>query len=251
MSAYAIEFSHIDKTDFMKVGGKGFNLGRLSKIPGVRVPEGFCVTTAAFQDSLANQPKIESLLESLGKLKTADREQISEISGRIREEIEKIQMSKDMESAIADELSHYDERTAFAVRSSATAEDLPNASFAGQQDTYLNIKGRQEILRHIVKCWASLFTERAVTYRIQNGFDHRKVSLSVVVQKMIDSEASGILFTADPLTSDRWTLSVDAGFGLGEAMVSGLTNPDIYKENREAKSGNPSGGKWRNTEKAG
>ena len=115
------------------------------------------------------------------------------------------------------------------MRSSATAEDLPTASFAGQQDTYLNIIGKEAILKHISKCWASLFTERAVIYRLQNGFDHRKVYLSVVIQKMIFPEAAGIMFTADPVTSNRKVLSIDASFGLGEAMVSGLVNADIYK----------------------
>jgi len=105
----------------------------------------------------------------------------------------------------------------------------PYASFAGQQDTYLNIKGRDKIIEYIIKCWASLFTDRAVTYRIENGFDHRKALLSVVVQKMVMSESSGIMFTADPMTSDRKTLSIDVGFGLGEALVSGLVNLDIYK----------------------
>ena len=115
------------------------------------------------------------------------------------------------------------------MRSSATAEDLPAASFAGQQDTYLNIIGKKAILEHISKCWASLFTERAITYRLQNGFDHRKVQLAVVVQKMVFPRAAGILFTADPVTSNRKVVSIDASFGLGEALVSGLVNADNYK----------------------
>ncbi len=127
------------------------------------------------------------------------------------------------------ESSRLDEKNAYAVRSSATAEDLPTASFAGQQDTYLNIIGKEAILKHISKCWASLFTERAVIYRLQNGFDHRKVYLSVVVQKMVFPQAAGIVFTADPVTSHRKLLSIDASFGLGEALVSGLVNADIYK----------------------
>ena len=126
-------------------------------------------------------------------------------------------------------LSRLGEKNAYAVRSSATAEDLPTASFAGQQDTYLNIIGKEAILKHISKCWASLFTERAVIYRLQNGFDHRKVHLAVVVQKMVFPQAAGILFTADPVTSNRKVLSIDASFGLGEALVSGLVNADIYK----------------------
>ena len=115
------------------------------------------------------------------------------------------------------------------MRSSATAEDLPTASFAGQQDTYLNIVGPAAILQHVSRCWASLFTERAVTYRLRNGFDHRKVHMAVVVQQMVFPQAAGILFTADPVTSNRKVASVEASFGLGEALVSGLVNADVYK----------------------
>ena len=117
----------------------------------------------------------------------------------------------------------------YAVRSSATAEDLPTASFAGQQDTYLNVVGSAAILEHISRCWASLFTERAVTYRLRNGFDHRLVHMAVVVQQMVFPQAAGVLFTADPVTSNRKVASVEASFGLGEALVSGLVNADIYK----------------------
>jgi rifampicin phosphotransferase len=130
---------------------------------------------------------------------------------------------------LARHLSRLGEENAYAVRSSATAEDLPTASFAGQHDTYLNIIGKEAILKHVSKCWASLYTERAVTYRIQNGFDHRKTHLAVVVQKMIFPQAAGILLTADPVTSNRKVSSIGAGFGLGEALVSGLVNPDVYK----------------------
>ena len=118
---------------------------------------------------------------------------------------------------------------AYAVRSSATAEDLPDASFAGQQDTYLNIIGEIALLDAIRRCWVSLFTDRAILYRTQNNFPHREVQLSVVVQKMIMSEVSGTLFTADPLTGHRHTLIIDASFGLGEALVSGLVSPDAYR----------------------
>src|SRR6202044_3824809 len=110
-----------------------------------------------------------------------------------------------------------------------TAEDLPTASFAGQQDTYLNVVGPAAILQHVSRCWASLFTERAVTYRLRNGIDHRMVHMAVVVQQMVFPDASGILFTADPVTSNRRVASVEASFGLGEALVSGLVNADVYK----------------------
>ena len=120
------------------------------------------------------------------------------------------------------------EHAAYAVRSSATAEDLPTASFAGQQDTYLNIVGPAAVLEHVSRCWASLFTERAVTYRLRSGFDHRQVPMAVVVQQMVFPDAAGILFTADPVTSNRKLASVEASFGLGEALVSGLVDPDVY-----------------------
>lgn len=229
MKSYILTFNEIDKTDFMEVGGKGVNLGELSRIDGISVPDGFCVTTEAYRKSIENNTKLQGLFEKLALLKPNDREKILQISKSIRSVIENFKMESGIENEIIKVLSLYGCNEAYAIRSSATAEDLPHASFAGQQDSYLNIKGKDEIIRHIIKCWASLFTDRAVTYRIQNGFDHRKVLLSVVVQKMVMSEASGIMFTADPMTSDRKTLTIDAGFGFGEALVSGLVNPDIYK----------------------
>jgi len=229
MVSNILYFQEIDNTKLLAVGGKGLNLGKLSKIDGIRVPRGFCVTTEAYRTSIEKNAKLDELFDKLTKLKSEDKNQIAKISNNIRLIIENLTIPKYIESEIIRALSLYDEQQAYAVRSSATAEDLPNASFAGQQDTYLNIKGETEVLRHIIKCWASLFTDRAVTYRIQNNFDHRKVLLSVVVQEMIMSEISGIMFTADPMTSDRKTLSIEAGFGLGEALVSGLVNPDVYK----------------------
>ena len=229
MNQYILNFNEIDKTNIMTVGGKGANLGELSRIDGIKVPDGFCVTTEAYRKSIENSDELEVLIEKLTELKSDDREQISQISKSVRSVIENLKMETDIQSEITNVLDKHGDNEAYAIRSSATAEDLPNASFAGQQDTYLNIRGKDEIIRHIIKCWASLFTDRAVTYRIQNGFDHKKVLLSVVVQMMVISEASGIMFTADPMTSDRKTLTIDAGFGLGEALVSGLVNPDIYK----------------------
>ncbi|HUE20054.1 MAG TPA: PEP/pyruvate-binding domain-containing protein [Bryobacteraceae bacterium] len=132
-------------------------------------------------------------------------------------------------AAITGPLARFGEQAPYAVRSSATAEDLPTASFAGQQDTYLNVVGPASILQHVSRCWASLFTERAVTYRLRNGFDHRKVHMAVVVQRMVFPQAAGILFTADPVTGSRKVASVEATFGLGEALVSGLVNADVYK----------------------
>src|SRR5947207_5714751 len=229
MSSYVLGFQDIDKTKLMVVGGKGANLGELSKIEGIRVPDGFCISTEASKRIIGETPSINELLDQLSLLKWDDLDKNSELSGEIRRVIEGIAIPQDIHEEITRLLSRLGEKHAYAVRSSATAEDLPTASFAGQQDTYLNIIGKEAILKHISKCWASLFTERAITYRLQNGFDHRKVHLSVVVQKMVFPQAAGIVFTADPVTSNSKLLSIDASFGLGEALVSGLVNADSYK----------------------
>ncbi|MFJ7993081.1 phosphoenolpyruvate synthase [Peribacillus frigoritolerans] len=229
MKPYVLEFRKIDKTKQMVVGGKGMNLGECSRIDGILVPEGFCVTTEAFKRIIGENDELHQLLDQLAVQKVDERKRISEISRKIRDLIEGIEIDKGIEEDINRFLLTFGFEHAYAVRSSATAEDLPFASFAGQQDTYLNIKGKDAILQHISKCWASLFTDRAVIYRMQNGFDHRKVYLSVVIQRMIFPQASGILFTADPVSSNRKVLSIDASFGLGEALVSGLVSADNYK----------------------
>ncbi len=228
MNKYILSLKEIDKHNLQEVGGKGANLGELSKIDGITVPGGFCVTTAAYKKALGDNTKLTALIDELSNTKADDHVNIKKMSGEIRSIIEKQKIPTDIEDAIVDKLSKLGENEAYAVRSSATAEDLPTASFAGQQDTYLNIMGKEAIFNYISKCWASLFTDRAVIYRIQKGFDHRKVFLSVVVQKMVFPEASGIMFTADPITSNPKTVSIEASFGLGEALVSGLVNADSY-----------------------
>ncbi len=229
MSSYVLSFQEIDKTKIGIVGGKGTNLGELSRIEGILVPEGFCISTIAFKRIIEETPSIHKLLDQLSLLDVNDRDKIHKLSSEIRRIIEGIAIPEDIRDAIAHFLSKFGEKIAYAVRSGATAEDLPTASFAGQQDTYLNLIGKEAILTHISKCWASLFTERAVIYRIQNGFNHRKVYLSVVVQKMVFPQVSGILFTADPAAGNRKVSSIDASFGLGEALVSGRVNADNYK----------------------
>ena len=226
---YVLGFQEIDETQVAVVGGKGAHLGELSRIEGIRVPPGFCVTTDAFRRIMAEAPSIDDLLDRLSRLNPDDREAIRTLSAEIRRTLEGIAIPDDLAAAITRALARLGEHAAYAVRSSATAEDLPTASFAGQQDTYLNVVGPAAILQHVSRCWASLFTERAVTYRLRNGFDHRKVHMAVVVQQMVFPHAAGILFTADPVTSNRKVASVEASFGLGEALVSGLVNADVYK----------------------
>ena len=226
---YVRDLQEVDRTQVAVVGGKGAHLGELSRIEGIRVPAGFCVTTDAFRRIMAEAPSIDDQLDRLSRLDPDDREAIRALSAEIRRGIEGIAIPDDLAAAVTDALARLGEQAACAVRSSATAEDLPTASFAGQQDTYLNVVGPAAILRHVSRCWASLFTERAVTYRRRNGIDHRAVRMAVVVQRMVFPHAAGILFTADPVTGNRRVATVDAGFGLGEALVSGLVNPDVFK----------------------
>ena len=226
---YVLGLEEIDQTQVAVVGGKGAQLGELSRIEGIRVPAGFCVTTDAFRRVMVDAPSVDDRLDRLSRLNPDDREAVRTLSAEIRRTLEGIAIPDDLAVAIIRALARLGQQAAYAVRSSATAEDLPTASFAGQQDTYLNIVGPAAILQHISWCWASLFTDRAVTYRLQNGFDHRKIHMAVVVQQMVFPHAAGILFTADPITGNRKVATVEASFGLGEALVSGLVNADAYQ----------------------
>lgn len=226
---FVLELQEVDETRTALVGGKGAQLGGLSRIDGIDVPDGFCVTTDAFRRVMADIDAIGDRLDRLAQVDPDDREAIRTLSAEVRRAVEGATVPQDLAAAVTGALSRHGGRAeAYAVRSSATAEDLPTASFAGQQDTYLNVVGPVSVLRHISRCWASLFTERAVVYRRRNGIDHRTVHMAVVVQRMVFPDASGVLFTADPVTGNRKVATVDAGFGLGEALVSGLVNPDVF-----------------------
>jgi rifampicin phosphotransferase len=226
---YVLGLEEIDKTQVALVGGKGAHLGELSRIDGICVPAGFCVTTDAFRRIMTTVPWVDDQLERLSHLDPDDRQAIRTLSAEIRRTLEGLAIPDDLAAAITRSVTRLGGQAAYAVRSSATAEDLPTASFAGQQDTYLNVVGLAAIRQHVSRCWASLFTERAVTYRLRNGFGHRKVHMAVVVQQMLFPQAAGILFTADPVTSNRKVVSIEASFGLGEALVAGLVNADVYK----------------------
>ena len=211
------------------VGGKGAHLATLSRLEGVRVPDGFCVTVGAFQRVVAERTSLEPLLDQLSSVSGDDLQSLRLLSAEIRATIEDATTPDGVAGAVARAHARLGEGAAYAVRSSATAEDLSTASFAGQQDTFLNVIGFANVLQHVRLCWASLFSERAVTYRIKNGVDHREVRMAVVVQRMVLADASGVVFTADPVTGNRKLTCVEAGFGLGEALVSGLVNADAYK----------------------
>lgn len=228
MKAYVLSFSEVDHSSISYVGGKGANLGELCKA-GFPVPDGFCITTRAYRDFIAASPEMESFFSELDQLDANDLNQLRDLGKRIRSHLQLLDIPVSIKNSIIQAWKSAGTQYFYAIRSSATAEDLPTVSFAGQQDTYLNIRGQDELLHHVQKCWASLFTDRAIAYRAKNGFDHRQVYLSVVVQRMVNPEVSGIMFTADPVTGNRKVVSIDASFGLGEAIVSGMVSADLYK----------------------
>jgi len=219
-------FDEVTKEDIPLVGGKGANLGEMTKA-NIPVPFGFVVTAAAYFDFLKEAKltdKIRGLLESLDP---NDSKKLQ----RVATETKQMIMKAAMPSGIANEIKKAYAKLgdgSVAVRSSATAEDLPEASFAGQQSTFLNVQGEANVLTAVQECWASLFEPRAIFYRQQQGFDHFKVGLAVPVQKMVESEASGVMFTIEPVTSDSSKVVIEAALGLGEAIVGGEVTPDLY-----------------------
>jgi pyruvate,water dikinase len=226
-----LPFTAVSSSDLPLVGGKGANLGEMTGA-GFPVPPGFCITTAAFQQFMAGCAQAEQLYSRLDSLAVDDVEAVRQVGEMIRGALLAVPIPTTLSEAILAAWHEAGTEHSYAVRSSATAEDLPDASFAGQQDTYLNVWGAEELLGKVRCCWVSLFTDRAILYRIRNNFSHREVFLSVVVQRMVLPEVSGILFTADPVSGHRHIVSIDASYGLGEALVAGLVTPDLYKVDR-------------------
>jgi phosphohistidine swiveling domain-containing protein len=222
-------FDAVDKATLPIVGGKAANLGELTRA-GLPVPPGFCVTTAAY-DLVAADADLAPLLDELAETRDDDAAGLAGLAGTARGRLSAARVPSAVAEAISGAYRSLGDGLPVAVRSSATAEDLPHASFAGQQDTYLNVVGVEDLLDAVRRCWASLWTDRAVSYRASNGIDHRSVSLAVAVQRMVDAEVSGVLFTADPLTGRRRRAVIDASPGLGEAIVSGAVNPDHFVVN--------------------
>ncbi|MDY6990939.1 MAG: phosphoenolpyruvate synthase, partial [Thermodesulfobacteriota bacterium] len=231
-SDFVLWFKDLGKGDIPLVGGKCANLGELLGKIGVPVPNGFAVSAQAYQFFLektgANR-KIQGLLSGLD---VGDIELLHEVSRKIRKHVEGLSMPKKMEKAILDAYEALckqvgNKSVAVAVRSSATAEDLPGASFAGQQDTFLNVT-RKSLLKNVRQCWSSLFTPRAIAYRQEKGFSHEEVLISVAVQEMVFSDVSGVMFTLEPVSGDRDKLVINAAWGLGESVVSGQVTPDEF-----------------------
>lgn len=232
-------FNEIGKDDIAQVGGKGANLGELTSM-GLPVPPGFCVTAGAY-DEFINYSELDEIVRILvSSLDVEDVEALTDVSKEVRDKINSSEIKPEIEEEIKRAYEQFAEEIGVenpevAVRSSATAEDLPDASFAGQQDTYLHIRGEEELLNHIRSCWASLWTSRAIYYREKQNFDHFNVSLSVVVQKMVNSEKSGVMFTANPINNSKDEMMINASWGLGEAVVSGMVTPDEYVIDKNAK----------------
>ena len=226
-----VPFGDIDRTMLPIAGGKAANVGELMRA-GLPVPPGFCVTTAAYE-RVASRAALDPILDELTQTSPDDTTRLAELAAAARASLLAAPVPDSLARAI---ITAYLElgnggSVPVAVRSSATAEDLPYASFAGQQDTYLNVVGDESVLEAVRRCWASLWTDRAVSYRASNGIVPRSVRLAVVVQRMVEAAVAGILFTANPLTGRRRQAVIDASPGLGEAVVSGAVNPDHFVVN--------------------
>ncbi|HLN44781.1 MAG TPA: phosphoenolpyruvate synthase, partial [Candidatus Sulfotelmatobacter sp.] len=229
-----IWFENLRKDDVPIVGGKNASLGEMISA-GLPVPPGFAVTAYSYEKFIQETRIAEKIYEVIKETVTDvnDPKQYDAASKKIRELIEKTPMPKEIEIAIKSAYKELNKRlnikdTFVAVRSSATAEDLPDASFAGQQETFLNTKGIDDVLDKVVKCWSSLFTPRAIFYRNEKGFPHEKVFISVGVQKMVNSRAAGVMFTINPVTGDTSEIMIEGNYGLGESVVSGSVNPDDF-----------------------
>jgi pyruvate, water dikinase len=227
-------FEALRNVDVSIVGGKNASLGEMIS-SGLPVPPGFAVTAFSYERFIQEKKIAEQIYRIIKETITNpnDPQQYDTASKKIRELIEKTPMPKDMENAIRAAYRKLNKRlnledTFVAVRSSATAEDLPDASFAGQQETYLNVKGEDDLIEKVVKCWSSLFTPRAIFYRNEKGFPHEKVFISVGVQKMVNSRCAGVMFTINPVSGERDEIVIEGNFGLGETVVSGAVNPDDF-----------------------
>lgn len=228
---YIKSLTQIDKNDLEFAGGKGANLGEMVKV-GLPVPEGFVVGVAAYFDFLAENKLEGKISRILTTTNLDETDRLLDASLRISKIIKEAKIPDSIQQEIKYNYQKLN-KVKVAVRSSATAEDLPEASFAGQQATFLNVSSEKQLLEKVRECWASLFTARAIFYREQNNFNHLKVGLAVVVQKMIESDVSGVMFTVDPITNDKNVIVIEAAFGLGEFVVGGQVTPDQYQVEKD------------------
>ncbi len=229
---YVLNFSEVDKGFLSSVGGKNASLGEMIKA-GIRVPPGFAVTTQSYLSFITDSGIKDDIFGILSHMNSEDVSSVNEASKKIQDLIKGVDITREIKEAIEQAYEALCDGCAqdsmpVAVRSSATAEDLPTASFAGQQDTYLWVEGREKVLEKVRDCWASLFTPRAISYRVKNNFPHEKVLISVGVQKMVNSKTAGVMFTLNPTDGDRSKVVIEGSWGLGETVVSGSVNPDKF-----------------------
>ncbi|MGL6199213.1 MAG: PEP/pyruvate-binding domain-containing protein [Lachnospiraceae bacterium] len=228
---YIVNLSEVNSGSINEVGGKGANLGEMIKA-GFAVPEGFCITSSAYNAFIQANQLAETIDETLKDI-SSNPEQSNALADKLQQIISSCRLPGQLETEIRNVYAAMS-GVRVAVRSSATAEDLPEASFAGQQETFLNIHGAEELIHAVKKCFASLWTERAITYRKKSGFDKVEVALAVVVQEMIESDVSGVMFTVNPVDNNTRQVMINASYGLGESVVSGLVTPDTYIWDEEA-----------------
>lgn len=231
-SPFILWFDEVDRSCLSQVGGKNASLGELSQA-GIRVPPGFAITTEAYETFLNRSGIGDEVLRLLAPLQPDDIPGVEAASRDIRQLMSSASVPDEISQAIREGYVELAQRVGVkdlpvAVRSSATAEDLPGASFAGQQDTYLWVQGAGHVLIRALVCWSSLFTPRAITYRMQMGFPHDKVLISIGVQKMANARSAGVMFTLNPVNGDRSKIAINANWGLGETVVAGEVTPDEY-----------------------
>jgi pyruvate,water dikinase len=229
---YILNFKDADKNSLPLVGGKNASLGEMIKA-NIRVPPGFAVTTDGYLGFITHTGIKDKILDILSNMPPDDMESLNRASNEIQGLINNASLPDEIKSAIEEGYSLLCgtcsvESVPVAVRSSATAEDLPTASFAGQQDTYLWVEGIEKVLESVQRCWASLFTPRAIDYRNKNDFPHEKVFISVGVQKMVNSKTAGVMFTINPTDGDPSKVVIEGSWGLGETVVGGTVNPDKF-----------------------
>lgn len=227
MKPYVLDLSKVDKDSISLVGGKWANLGELIQA-GFNVPNGFCITTETFKYLVSQTKKYYTLIDKLDMSNFDDLDNLKKISEKIHKHISTIKLPKELEDLIMEEITKIWIDKSFSIRSSFISEDLPNESFAGQQETFLNVKWKKQIIKNIQKCFASLFTDRAIFYRKKNNYSNKSVFIWVIVQEMIFSEASGVLFTADPISWNRNITSINASFWLWDPLVWWYLNSDLY-----------------------
>jgi len=229
---FILWLEEVTKDDVPLVGGKNANLGEMIRA-GIPVPPGFAVTAYAYKYFLEKTGLAEKIYAMLRDLDVNDKKALDETTAKIRQMIKETPMPPEIEKAIREAYRELSKRLGIenprvAVRSSATAEDMPEASFAGQQETYLNVYGEDAVVKRVKDCWASLFTSRAVFYRVAQGIPHEKALMSVTVQKMVNSRSAGVMFTIHPVTGDENVVVIEGSWGLGEAVVGGKVTPDEW-----------------------